>query len=78
VDPSELRSGASNSEEYEATFGHQGAGGISPQHASRIADEVMAHDKKYGSAREDDKGVIKPGGARRNRHLDGFGGRNNA
>jgi hypothetical protein len=75
-DSDDLRSGASNSEEFEAVHGKFGEDGISQVRAARLADEIMADEKKHGTARED-KPTSKPG-SRRNRHLDGFGGRNNA
>jgi hypothetical protein len=67
-----LRSGAANSDEYEMTFGHHGEGGITSKQAARIADEVMANPHTAPPSNG-----VKPG-PRRNRHLDGFGGRNNA
>jgi hypothetical protein len=70
-DDDELRSGASNSEEWEMVFGHHGEGGLAPGVAARIADQIMADDTAPPSDGP------KPG-PRRNRHLDGFGGRNNA
>jgi hypothetical protein len=51
-------------------FGHDD-GRITAKQAARIADEVMADTS---APRSDGP---KPG-PRRNRHMDGFGGRNNA
>lgn len=72
MDVSELRSGASNSDEYAMKFEHHGEQGISPSFSARLADELLAEpfDAPPSSG--------PPTGPRRNLHLDGFGGRNNA
>jgi hypothetical protein len=69
-DPSELRSGASNDPD-DPMFAHE-FGGISQGQASRLAQEILADP--HTAPPSDGP---KPG-PRRNRHLDGFGGRNNA
>jgi hypothetical protein len=68
----ELRSGSSNSEEYDLMFGSHGEHGISQAQASKIADAILADPH---TAPPSDGPKVGP---RRNRHLDGFGGRNNA
>jgi hypothetical protein len=71
-DLSELGSGASNDPDDPAHAHEFGEGGISQAHASRLADEILADPHTAPPSNG-----VKPG-PRRNRHLDGFGGRNNA
>ena len=68
----ELRGGATpwRDEADELLFEH-GEGGISPAYSARLADEIMA---ETSTPLPD----TTPATPRRNRHLDGFGGRHNA
>jgi hypothetical protein len=65
-----LRGGASNDPD-DPMFAHEYGGGIPQAQAARIADAIMADTTAPPSDGP------KPG-PRRNRHLDGFGGRQNA
>jgi hypothetical protein len=71
-DVEDLRSGASNDEDFALAFEHHGEQGIHPSYSARLAEEILA--EPYDAPASDGPKV----GPRRNRHLDGFGGRNNA
>jgi hypothetical protein len=67
----ELRSGAMNDPDDWAVIGPSfGEQGLPPGMAARIAEDVLAHQRRYGNAPPSDGPAPGP---RRNRHLDGDG-----
>ncbi len=62
---SDLRPGASTvNDAYE--------GGITQEHAARIADGILSQAARYGEGREEPKPYTLGQNTRRNRHLDSY------
>jgi hypothetical protein len=67
----DLRGGASNDPDDWVLEGPRfGELGLPPGTAARIAEDVLADERRYGSAPRSDAPTSVP---RRNRHLDGDG-----